>query len=249
MTDKQLTSFSILIADDNEINRWLLAEQMQEWTTDITQCQDGLEASQLLQSKSYDMIFLDVNMPFFNGFDLIKQIRDEGALNRLTPVVAVTAHAYASQRQGILAAGFNECLVKPILLKHLQVLINQWLVDSSHSEADYYARAVLDKTDSNPSLGVILLEKLFDELPDQLRSIEDALQNQQQQQAWDIAHKIHGAFCFYGFADLKPIAERLEQSLLSNDAVAAELELKLLNNSCETLLNNKASVIAKVSAG
>ena len=119
-----LTELSILIADDNEMNRWLLAEQLSVWSNDVALACDGLEAWNLLQDRQYSMVFLDVNMPGLNGFELVKKARTESP-NRLTPIIAVTAHVQTHQRYLLIEDGFNECLIKPIVLADLQHVISR----------------------------------------------------------------------------------------------------------------------------
>lgn len=238
--------FSVLIADDNELNRWLLCEQLQHWTMDITAAKDGHEAWQLLQSRSYSLIFLDLNMPFLSGLELIEKLRACNGANRSTPSIAVTAHAGSRQQQTIIAAGFNDILVKPILLQNVKQVIEQWRPLSNKTPA-YYATQIIQKTEFNRELSQQMLNKLFDDVPENLREIDQAIQASDYQQARQIAHKLHGTFCFYGFADFLPIADRLEQCLLNNDAMA-RTHFQAIKERFDTLLNDKAAILACVVA-
>ncbi len=207
-------TLSILIADDNEMNRWLLAEQIQYWTNNIVLAQDGGEAWELLQKKLYSLVFIDVNMPVINGYELVKKVR-EGCVNRSVPLIAITAHVQSQFRHLLLADGFNDCLIKPIVLADLQRVISQWRGPTDDSE--YYAGALLQKVEYNRKLARLFLQKLFIEVPIQLSSLEQALQSQENHQAWELAHKLHGTFCFYGFEDFRALARELEQGLLEAD--------------------------------
>lgn len=236
--------FSVLIADDNELNRWLLCEQLGQWTKDITAAKEGREAWRLLQARQYSLIFLDLNMPFLDGLEVIEKIRTGEACNCLTPAIAVTAHG--QQRQTLISAGFNDCLFKPILLQHLKQVMEQWLVFSVNDNPAYYAAQIVKKTEFNIELSQKLLNKLFIEVPEYLLGITQAQQRLDYSQAWQIAHKLHGTFCFYGFNDFLPMTESLAQCLLNNDASAANVQLQAIQLRFSALLNNKAAILANV---
>ncbi|QPK63344.1 response regulator [Methylomonas sp. LL1] len=239
-------ALSILVADDNEMNRWLLAEQLQQWSTDVVSASDGREAWELLRNNRYSLVFLDVNMPFMNGFELVKKARAE-SVNHLTPIIAVTAHIQIHQRHLLVADGFNECLIKPIVLADLLRVIERWCATENGENGGYYANAILEKTEHNRSLGRVFLQKLLQDTPAQLADLQRALQMQQCQQAWTIAHKLHGTFCFYGFADFRALAEKLEQCLRETDLSMAMQQFDLLNAKFAELRHNESKLLLQLS--
>lgn len=242
-----LADLSILIADDNEMNRWLLAEQMQYWSEDISLARDGLEAWELLQKTRYSLVFIDVNMPVMSGHELVRKARAEG-MNQSVPMIAITAHVQSQQRHLLLTEGFNDCLFKPIVLADLQKVVSQWCVPGNSTNSNYYADALLEKVEHNRELGRIFLQKLFTETPTQIVNLEQTLQNQQCQQAWEIAHKLHGTFCFYGFEDFRALARNLEQYLLEADITKATQQFQLLATKFSGLVNMKSSLANRLGA-
>lgn len=240
------TTLSILIADDNEMNRWLLAEQMQHWTDNISLASDGGEAWNLLQKNLYSLALIDVNMPVINGYELIKKTRAE-SVNQSTPMIAVTAHIQNQHRHLLIAEGFNDCLIKPIVLADLQRVVSEWCMPFAEKHADYYADVLLEKVEHNLKLGQIFLQKLFAETPPQLASLEQALHNHQSRQACEIAHKLHGTFCFYGFADFRSLANRLEQFLLEADIASAMQQFERLKSKFSELQAMQSSLANRLS--
>ena len=91
------SQFSVLIADDNNINRLLLSNQLEGRCQKITVAREGVEALQYLISERFDLVLLDLQMPGHSGLELIKLIRKNHCINRDTPVIAITAHAQLSQ--------------------------------------------------------------------------------------------------------------------------------------------------------
>ncbi|MDD2760487.1 MAG: response regulator [Methylomonas sp.] len=242
-----LTALSILIADDNEMNRWLLAEQMQYWCDDIDLACNGWEAWEMLQKKYYSLVFIDVNMPVMNGCELIKKARAHPNYPSV-PMIAITAHVQVHHRHLLIADGFNECLIKPIVLADLQRVISQWCMPANQSSGDYdyYAQALLQKVEHNRELGRVFLRKLFAEVPGQLAGLEQTLQNHQCLQASDLAHKLHGTFCFYGFEDFRMLACSIERYLLEADIANAALQFQLLAEKFQNLEDMKADVESRL---
>ncbi len=239
------SDLSILIVDDNEMNRWLLAEQLQFWSNDIVQAGNGGEAWALLQHNDYDLAFLDVNMPVMDGVELFKKVRQQ--LHRRAIFIAVTAHAQQQQQRKLLDQGFDDCLIKPVVLADLQRIISQYRGATNKVDVDLYATTLLHKVGYNRQLGEVLLKKLFAETPEQFEEIEQALRQQQTRQAWEIAHKLHGGFCFYGFDDFRPLAERLEQSLLDSDLEDAQFHLLRLQEKFAQVMNSRVEVFARLA--
>lgn len=229
---------SILIADDNELNCWLLTEQLERWPVNITIANDGLAAWKLLQTRKYSLLFLDLNMPKLSGLELIKKIRAEPLPNQFTPAIAVSADN--RQHPVMRASGFTDCLCKPIFLEHLEKIFEQLEIFSSNESATFYARQLTNKSQSNRELSHKFLNRIFEEVPEYLRSINLQLERQDYQQAWDIAHKLQGTFGFFGFADFLPMAENLAESLLEKQSQAANTQLQALEVHFARMLDNRA---------
>lgn len=222
-----LAELSILIADDNEMNRWLLVEQLECWSSNITVANEGLEAWKYLQDTAYGLVFLDVNMPGFTGQELVKKAR-LASVNKFSRIIAITAHVQSQQQHTLIADGFDECLIKPILLADLQRVIAQWGAPESDSNSGYYAQAILERVGNDDALGRRFLDKLMLEVPGQIALLHEALHTQALDQAWVIAHKLHGSFSFYGFTDFRSIATSLENAILSKDVANANLHFEQL---------------------
>jgi CheY-like chemotaxis protein len=213
-------ALSIFIADDNEMNRWLLAEQLECWSSNITVASDGREAWRYLRDKHYALVFLDVNMPGFTGHELVKKVRVD-SVNSSSRIIAITAHLQSQQRHVLMADGFDECLIKPIMLADLQKIVAEWSTLDGSIHSEYYLQVLMDRVGNNSALGQAFFEKLMMELPRQIKALQQALQNDALQNAWHVAHKLHGSFGFYGFADFREIAESLENALLAGDSTTA----------------------------
>jgi CheY-like chemotaxis protein len=245
--------FSILIADDNSINRLLFVNQLQDHCDQITATEDGIEALNYLKSKQFNLVFLDLQMPGHNGFELIETLRHTENPNRDTPVIAVTAHALPNQRKDIIALGFDECLIKPILSEQLEEIVALWrptepreALSDSPKQAGY-AQQLLAKTAYDRDLALTILNKLYEELPQQLDSIQKALRHRQWQQALSITHKLHGSVSFCGLTDIRQQALTLEQNLISKDFLETDRHFDKLQALIQQFITKKTELIEELS--
>ena len=245
---KTSNSFSILIADDNEINRQLLKLQLESHCKKITLANEGKSALSYIQNNKYDLILLDLQMPFFTGLDLIKFIKQAGSINADSPVIAITAHAQSQQRNSLIEAGFDECLIKPVLLEQLSEILDLWLPEkNSHlnhptSTIDY-VRILLDKTAGDRKLTQQLFCKLFSELQIQSDTIGQAIKDNDLSIAEEITHKLHGSVSFCGFTDLQSCARTLEICLSHNDSQQINPNFTLLKNQIIDFISLKESIL------
>jgi CheY-like chemotaxis protein len=109
---------SVLIVDDNAVNRKLAAALLKRRGIQVEEAESGVLALEMLQLNRYDTVLLDISMPVMDGKEVCRMIRSTPNLAALR-VVAYTAHAMESERQSIMAAGFDDLLVKPISAQDL----------------------------------------------------------------------------------------------------------------------------------
>jgi CheY-like chemotaxis protein len=108
-------SFSILVADDGPVNQEVAVGIIGLFGHTCEVASTGKEAVEAFERNSFDVIFMDLEMPEMDGFEAVKEIRDkERALGIHTPIIAMTAHALTGIREQCLEAGMDDYLSKPI---------------------------------------------------------------------------------------------------------------------------------------
>jgi PAS domain S-box-containing protein len=115
----------ILLAEDNEANILTISSYLEAKGYRLIIAKNGLEAINLVLSEQPNLVLMDIQMPGMDGLEAIKRIRAQNLID--VPIVAVTALAMEGDREKCLAAGANEYLSKPIKLKQLATLIQQFL--------------------------------------------------------------------------------------------------------------------------
>lgn len=126
-TDETQAMAKILLVDDSEPNRDMLARRLQRKGHKVLQAVDGQQAVDMTRSESPDLVLMDLNLPVLDGWTATRQIKS--ALGqRSVPVIALTAHAMSGDRQKALQAGCDDYETKPVdfprLLGKIEALFN-----------------------------------------------------------------------------------------------------------------------------
>lgn len=118
---------SILVAEDNEMTRQILARFLSETRYQIDFAPDGLVALELWRQKSYDMAILDCHMPGLDGFTVAQKIRAVEKREQRKPLVALTAATLQEDVARCMQAGIDEVWSKPISKAQLLANVQRWL--------------------------------------------------------------------------------------------------------------------------
>ncbi|WP_300604960.1 response regulator [Niabella sp.] len=146
----------ILVVEDNEMNRLLLAQLLKGWQIGFEMAPNGSEAIRLLKEKQYDLVLMDIQMPEMDGYTATAVIRNE--LQCTVPVIAMTANALTTQKEKCLHAGMNDYISKPLDETVLYQLLAQWL-DTPVERMDTATEAVALPV--NNQLHYLQLDYLF----------------------------------------------------------------------------------------
>jgi len=121
----------ILLVEDHTTNRRVIKMMISSLGYQVDAVANGLLAVASLESSPFDLVLMDCQMPEMSGYEATAVIRDlqSGVLNHAIPVIALTANALEEARQNCLAAGMNDFLTKPVLLRQLEDLLGTWLAN------------------------------------------------------------------------------------------------------------------------
>lgn len=131
--DFKLDDKRILVAEDVEVNRFLVQSILESWGCEVKLAENGVEALEQLKSEHFDLLILDILMPLMDGKETLRHIRH--TLNLNTPVIALTANVFNDDRKLYLEMGFNDCLSKPFTEQELFEAISN-LIDSHSTRND-----------------------------------------------------------------------------------------------------------------
>lgn len=134
VTEIDATDFSgtrCLLVEDNELNAEIASEILGMTGMTVEFAQDGREAVEKMADASddyYDVVFMDIQMPFMNGYEATRAIREMGReYTSRVPIIAMSANAFAEDVDASKACGMNEHIAKPIDYEQLTKALNRWL--------------------------------------------------------------------------------------------------------------------------
>lgn len=127
MSDIKNKKLKVLVTEDEAINRMYITTILERNGWEIDEASDGLEAIEFIASNEYDVILMDISMPRLNGIDATIQIRKEESGDKHLPIIALTAHAFPSDRKKFLEAGMDDVVVKPLNEETLIEVISKYV--------------------------------------------------------------------------------------------------------------------------
>jgi signal transduction histidine kinase/CheY-like chemotaxis protein len=126
----------ILLVEDNAINQVVATAMLNDLGYAVDLAEDGHEAVEMAAAGSYDLVLMDCQMPVMDGYEATRLIRQLPGKAARVPICALTAHAFADERTKVITAGMNAYLSKPLLLRPLRKMLEQWLEPPVHQSLE-----------------------------------------------------------------------------------------------------------------
>jgi signal transduction histidine kinase/CheY-like chemotaxis protein len=206
----------VLVVDDNEVNRLVACELLNELGYEYDTACNGQEAFDKVHTEHFDLVLMDCQMPIVDGFQATTMIRQLAGAKARTPIIALTAHAMADDRDRVLRGGMDDYATKPIRGRVLAGLLARWLPGQPSKQSLYVLSQrpnplipAAVATPSPPSPGVE--EVLLDEtLPRSRRVVELFLQG-----VPELVQTLAAAVSAKDVAQVKQLAHKLKGNCLS----------------------------------
>ena len=231
---------NVLVTEDNIINQKLIKRTLEDLGLTISIASNGLEAFQKRKDGNFDLIFMDIQMPFLDGIEATQAILEyeEEYKQPHIPILALTANALKGDKERFLAAGLDEYTTKPLVRSEIISLLNHfladYLVDKEVESTEYKADILLAK---KSSFERIFFTKILDsleytyELADSTQSLLDLTQ----------ANSYKIILFDNGFKDfnIENFSKHVKKSTQSRELKSS---LILINENVETQEDTKAFV-------
>ncbi|MDH4199363.1 MAG: response regulator, partial [Spirochaetia bacterium] len=125
MIPKSSEHAKILVAEDNEINQMLIKIMLEKLNHKVEIAKNGKIAIEMATANSYDLIFMDIELPELKGDEAARILKFEKNIN--IPIVALTANSISENIRRYLKNGLDDCLLKPYKQEELEAMIIKWL--------------------------------------------------------------------------------------------------------------------------
>lgn len=228
----------LLLAEDNETNRQIMVGLLNKLGFHrIDIATNGLEAIRALSEKSYDLVFMDVQMPELDGLEATQRIRSQpDNPNHHTPIIALTAYAMKEDRQICLAAGMNDYLTKPVDPHDITATIQRWLdhdkgtrngtsdkqviptmeetsgTDNGNNHLVFNSTDLLDRLMGDEALLKVILNTFLVEMAAYLDHLKTLIKQKDYPAARAQAHKMRGAAANIGAESLQQMTAEIERA-------------------------------------
>jgi len=230
----------ILLVDDDELNRRMMGLLLSEKGYNYDTASNGLEAVEAIQSQLYDLVLMDLQMPFMDGYDATRKIREWETDEHHTPIVALTAMLFDNEIKQCLSAGMDECVAKPFDTETLFRLIDSYvykvylpevkneLKDGSQSET----LMVLNVQGALPRFGMDVqlfqefLNEFIDDLENRVEGFRKAFLARDFQVLADGAHSLKGVAASMGAEHFAYLLEMLDRNCKTEDSLLIQQNLE-----------------------
>jgi len=201
----------ILLAEDNPVNQTFAVRTLEQFGHQISLANNGREALTALEQHTFDLVLMDIQMPEMDGFEATAEIRRrEGETGKHLPIIAMTAHAMAGDREMCVAAGMDGYVSKPIRVQELLQTIEQHCNSASPAKA-LDPSALLDVVEGDREFLTKLAAVFFENYPKLMDSIHKAVEKNDAKLLSSAAHQLKGAVGIFRAERAMELAGQLEQ--------------------------------------
>jgi len=249
----------ILLADDNVVNQKVALKILEKLGYRADAVANGAEAVAALESIPYDLVLMDVQMPEMDGFEATAAIRNPQSKvrNHDIPIVAMTAHAMAGDREKCIEAGMDDYVSKPVKPQELVDAIERQLSETAaetsepdgqpeSSAEDVLDRSVLIETlDGDEELCEEILAMFVEDSVIQLATLRQAIEQEDAELVTRQAHSLRGAGANVGAERMRECAARIEELGRSGNLVGVKAHFETLEHEFERVRRQLQKETAK----
>ena len=239
-----LRPLRVLVAEDNATNQKLIVKLLERDGHRVTIVGNGREAVSAAAAGGFDVVLMDVQMPEMSGFEATAAIREQDrASGRHTPIVAMTAHAMAGDRDRALAAGMDQYVAKPLRPREvLSAIARAVPIDGpslpqpgAADAAAVDAAGLLADFDGSRGLLADVIDVFVSDTPATLDRLRRAVEAREPAEVARAAHALKGSIGLFSRGAAFEAARALEQIARQGDLTGADLHHATLQTETERL--------------
>jgi len=242
-----LQKIKLLVAEDNLMNQKLVQHLMEQWQIDFDIVPNGAAAVERLrqQANEYNLVLMDIQMPEMDGYTATEKIRYD--LNLSIPIIAMTAHALAGEKEKCVGAGMDDYISKPINEQQLYKLINKY---AQNTNAGAGGSVINMEYLQSLSKGDKLFERnmiksFSKQIPVELKELKAAIDDKNYQRIGTIAHNMKSTVSYMGLQQLTPLLQQIEiESENENGLERINENYSSIDATCQLAIKEAQELIA-----
>jgi PAS domain S-box-containing protein len=228
---KENQNLSILVVEDNNVNREVLGDMLKGLGHSVSKATNGVEALDCANIQSFDIIFMDINMPVMDGIETTHRIRADSKLNSKACIVGLTAHGSDEFGEEAQQAGMDNFFTKPIRLEALRKIISDIVSNDQFAVIDEFSPVLTELFETLGREKVLRIgEKFFEELDVFIQQSIDGVFAEDHVALVEATHKMKGAAVLLGQNVLETPLDQLECHTLEGDVTDLTNSIQSLRN-------------------
>ena len=228
---KENQNLSILVVEDNNVNREVLGDMLKGLGHSVSKATNGVEALDCANIQSFDIIFMDINMPVMDGIETTHRIRADSKLNSKACIVGLTAHDSDEFGEEAQQAGMDNFFTKPIRLEALRKIISDIVSNDQFAVIDEFSPVLTELFETLGREKVLRIgEKFFEELDVFIQQSIDGVFAEDHVALVEATHKMKGAAVLLGQNVLETPLDQLECHTLEGDVTDLTNSIQSLRN-------------------
>lgn len=228
---KENQNLSILVVEDNNVNREVLGDMLKGLGHSVSRATNGVEALDCANIQSFDIIFMDINMPVMDGIETTHRIRADSKLNSKACIVGLTAHGSDEFGEEAQQAGMDNFFTKPIRLEALRKIISDIVSNDQFAVIDEFSPVLTELFETLGREKVLRIgEKFFEELDVFIQQSIDGVFAEDHVALVEATHKMKGAAVLLGQNVLETPLDQLECHTLEGDVTDLTNSIQSLRN-------------------
>ncbi len=234
---------AVLVVEDNEINRMVAREMLEQSGCTVTEAVDGQDGVRIASAHPFDLILMDISMPKLDGTAATKMIKSSKGPNETTPIVALTAHALPDDVARFREAGMEDVITKPLSADRLTAVLAEFSPEQTMIAETKTTRGGDDLIETlGAEKAQLLRQRTVEQLEEGLKELSAIAQAEvQHEKIRSIAHKLSGSTAMFG---MHAIWEKLSEVEQNAHKITAE-DLRSSIDQLEKLLELEASSFPK----
>lgn len=243
---QNMSHLHILIAEDNDINRFIIEKMIVDSGARLTFATSGEETVRAVSREEFDIILMDIEMPGMNGYQATEIIRNELKMKTI-PIIAMTGHAMAGEKNKCIESGMTDYISKPFQSADLAMLITKWTNQNSEAAAsseNENTEAQMQNTtytnlgflreisDGNETFFKEFIQLFLASAPQSIADMEKWYAESNWENLRQVSHKIKPSFNYIGLKELNQAAARIEECSKKQDNID---EIKPLIDKIKTI--------------